>query len=373
MSAKDLANAVQKTGSWVSQLERGAKELTPEVAEAFAAVLDVPPTFLLGGAVEPTAGVLHFRHKRRTPAAQRHRVFARALLVRQLIQELEREFEELYRPQLPEIELPGDPGDDGRMERIDRAAAKVRRTWEMGDGPIPDLVRLVEVRGIWVIGLPPEDRAVDAYSWWGDGHGFIALNPVPLDGSDVHRGGQRNAYRERFNVAHELGHLVLHGDLPEDAVGTREVENEAHRFAASFLVPPKQWVALSPRTGVWQDYKALAHRWGVSGSVLLRRDLDLGLIDYPRYRASMIRLSGSIGRKQEGLHLPPRVHETPGRLRAHLATLATQGEVDLQDLASRMHVHESDLVPLVAPLSPHQSTGASGKVLMFPGSKPPDG
>lgn len=370
MSAKDLASIVGKTGSWISQLERGTKEITPEIAEEFSRALKVPGEFLLAGPVEPTAGVLHFRHKRRTPAAQRHRVFARALLVRQLIQELEAEFEELYRPRLPEIHLPGRPGDPQRMALIDKAAKRLRREWGMGDGPIPDLVRLVEVGGIWVIGLPPEDRAVDAYSWWGDGHAFIALNPVPLDGSDIMVGdGPRNAYRERFNVAHELGHLLLHQELGEEAAGTRDVELEAHRFAASFLVPSTQWITLSPRSPRWEDYKHLAQRWGVSTSVLLRRDLDLGIVGYPAYQASMIRMSANIGRKAEGRFLPPRVHESPGRLRAHLETLAVQGGVHLEDLAQRMHVHIDDLQPLVEQLTQRPPQEGRGKILAFPGDE----
>jgi len=370
MSAKALAESVGKSGAWISNLERGTKEVPEDAAHAFAEVLDVPVGFILRGHLEREAGVLHFRHKKRTPAAQRARVDARTVLVELLVNEMETEFEELYRPAFPDDEpLPGAPGDPGRMNLIDRAAQSLRSEWGMGEGPIPDLIKLVEVRGCWVIELPPEDRAVDAFSWWGDGHGFIALNPVPLDGSDQlpNADTPRNPYRERFNVAHELGHLLLHPDLDEDAVGTRDVENEAHRFAASFLVPARQWMATSPRSLHWRDYRSHAHRWGVSVSVLLRRNYDLGIFDEPRYRSSMIRLSSEIGRKREGLHLPPRPHETPGRLIAHLDALRAHRGVTLRDLAVRIDMYEPEIAQLVGVKATETPSGPSrGKVIQFP-------
>jgi hypothetical protein len=40
--------------------------------------------------------------------------------------------------------------------------------------------------------------------------------------------------RSRFDGAHELGHFVVHGD---QIWGVKEVEHQAHAFAAAFLMP----------------------------------------------------------------------------------------------------------------------------------------
>ena len=39
--------------------------------------------------------------------------------------------------------------------------------------------------------------------------------------------------RSRFDAAHELGHLVVHGD----SYGVKQVEQQAHMLAAGFLMP----------------------------------------------------------------------------------------------------------------------------------------
>jgi len=333
-----------------------------EAVSVFATALDVPSAWLDQAPIR--LEVLHFRHKKRTKAAQRERVTARAVVTRMIVAELEECFEELYRPTLPSIDLPGQPGDPTRVPEIEAAAREVRSAWGMGEGPIPDLVRAVEANGIWVTQLQGEDRCVDAYSWWSDGHAFIALNPVPLDGSDspAAPAEARNSYRERFNVAHELGHLTLHRDLPEELVGTRDVESEAHRFAAAFLVPASQWRASAPKSISWRDYREHAHRWGVSATTLLRRSRDLGLFDEARYQAAMIRVSSEIGRRGEGLHLPPRAIERPGRLEAHLRALEVQGGITVADVAEDIGLWETDVIdaigvpPVAAPL---------GKVIDF--------
>lgn len=367
VSAKELAEVIERSGPWISQLEKGTKELPDDAARALGAFLGVPASFLQGEAL--SAPLIQFRHLKRTPAAQKARVEARAVLVDLLLREIERDFGGLPRPDLGSNEaLVGDPGDPGRLAAVERAAQRLRADWGLADGPIPDITRLVESKGFWVIQLPPEDRKVDAFSWWGNGHGFIAVNPVPLDGSEVlsDESQPRNAYRERFNVAHELGHKRLHREIDGEIIGTREVEGEAHRFAASFLVPARQWMAIAPRTTDWRAFVQHAGTWGVSISVLIRRNFDLGVFDENRYRAAMIRISADLGRRAEADRLQPRAPESPGLLRAYLGKLQTQRGITLAMLAVRMGVHPSELEFIGLPISQPVVAAPRGLRIDFP-------
>jgi Zn-dependent peptidase ImmA (M78 family) len=65
----------------------------------------------------------------------------------------------------------------------------------------------------------------------------FADHPVVVLGSD-----ENDRVRSRFDCAHELAHLAMHGEL---IWGVKEVEDQAHQFAATFLMP-----AIAIRHGV---------------------------------------------------------------------------------------------------------------------------
>jgi Zn-dependent peptidase ImmA (M78 family) len=64
--------------------------------------------------------------------------------------------------------------------------------------------------------------AVDAYSIWYDQVPYVFLTR------------RKTSERIRFDLAHELGHLVLHGDVPAE---TTAEERAADAFASEFLIP----------------------------------------------------------------------------------------------------------------------------------------
>jgi Zn-dependent peptidase ImmA (M78 family) len=70
--------------------------------------------------------------------------------------------------------------------------------WGLGTGPRPNLLQLCESRGIRVFALAPFADAVEAYSIW--------RNDIPY----VFLARRKAPERLRFDLAHELGHLVLH-------------------------------------------------------------------------------------------------------------------------------------------------------------------
>lgn len=79
--------------------------------------------------------------------------------------------------------------------------------------------------------------------------------------------------RSRFDAAHELGHLVLNGD---QGWGMKEVETQAHRFTAAFLMPREDTYSDLPDRADWRTLFALKQEWEVSIVALLRRSRDLG-------------------------------------------------------------------------------------------------
>jgi Zn-dependent peptidase ImmA (M78 family) len=94
--------------------------------------------------------------------------------------------------------------------------------------------------------------------------------------------------RQRFDAAHELGHLVLH---IEEEAGNRILEEQAHMFAAAFLMPQALIKNDLPSRLEWSVFRSLKEIWGVSVQALLRRAKDLDRMSEATYRRAMITLS----------------------------------------------------------------------------------
>ena len=95
---------------------------------------------------------------------------------------------------LPAVSIPSllvDPEDGDQA--AEAAAQEVRRAWELGSGPIDNVVRLLEAKGVVLVRPRFGTGDVDAFSTWAGGP-LIVLASDKLD-----------AGRSRFDAAHELG------------------------------------------------------------------------------------------------------------------------------------------------------------------------
>lgn len=178
--------------------------------------------------------------------------------------------------------------DDRDGDGPERAAQLVRKQWGIEAGPAGHLVRLLENHGVLVVFSPPQTASVDAYSFDSRLRPVVILNSI-----------KRDYYRQRFDVAHELGHLVMHSDAEP---GGRIVEDQAHRFAAELLMPVDQIRDLLPATmggSVWRTLARLKEQWGVSIKALLYRARWLGRLSDVSYRNAMTTITARGWRRNE--------------------------------------------------------------------------
>ncbi|MBE8527114.1 XRE family transcriptional regulator [Amycolatopsis sp. H6(2020)] len=175
---------------------------------------------------------------------------------------------------LPSSQLPD-------LSSVDPAAAalQLRLHWDLGTDPVPNLVQLAESRGIRVLGLPGATQQVDAFSIWEDGEPFVFL------------AGRKTAERMRFDLAHEIGHLVLHsGHQGSRTDGTGE-EKEADAFAAELLMPPDLVKPLLGREPAVDKLLRIRRALGVSAMALTYRAHRWGLLTDWSYRRACIELT----------------------------------------------------------------------------------
>ena len=154
----------------------------------------------------------------------------------------------------------------------DRGASSLRSEWGLGKNPIPDMAELMEDRGIKVL--------------------FCELSGVDGLTTQVYRDGMPSAHvivvnqdhtrdRQRFTIAHEIGHMVL------DISAAMDEEKVAYRFAGAFLMPEEVlWSKVGKhRTDIdWRELLALKLTYGMSVQAITYRCKDLGIISQALYR-----------------------------------------------------------------------------------------
>jgi Zn-dependent peptidase ImmA (M78 family) len=182
-------------------------------------------------------------------------------------------------------------GFNADPREIEDIAQQVRRCWSVPDGPVEDVVSLLENHGVVVIRLPLGSADVDAFSL------PFADHPVVVLGSD-----KDDRARSRFDCAHELAHLVMHGEL---IWGVKEVEDQAHQFAAAFLMPAEQIRGELPTTVDWQRLFSLKQRWQTSLAALLMRAKRLGRMSEGTYLTAVKAASARGWRRREPVPLGP--------------------------------------------------------------------
>lgn len=173
--------------------------------------------------------------------------------------DLESFFEELPRFSLPD-------GLDRRvtsLDEVERVALALRQSWGLGQSPVESLVEVLEDHRVKV-GLVDGPHGFDALTLWANDQVPVIVVKRGLPGD-----------RQRFNLAHELGHLVLG---PAEGV---DAEKAAYRFAGAFLVPePAGRFELGQQRQILDLYELhlLKHKYGLSMQGWIYRAKDLGVL-----------------------------------------------------------------------------------------------
>lgn len=261
-----LADSVGLTVRALTAFENGEYPPSDETAERLASELRFPVAFFYLEAVdEVDEATVSFRSLKRMTAAQKHSALAAGSMAFDISNWVDRRFK------LPSADLPDLRGEDpGEAARI------IRSEWGLGSYSIKNMVHLVESRGVRVFSLMEDAREVDAFSMWKGSTPFIFSNQ------------KKTAAHRRFDIAHELGHLVLH---KHGAPNGPVAEREADAFAAALLMPADTVKVVTTGLETVDDLIRLKSKWMVSVGALARRLRDVGRASEWHYRTLCIRIS----------------------------------------------------------------------------------
>lgn len=281
LTLAEVGERVSVTRQYIKKLESSASCSPPsdEMVAALAEVVDVPASFFF----EPLHGELQeedcfFRKRKTTPQHLQARAVSYGTLFTLILTRLEQDIE------LPTVNIPDIPVTN--REEIERAGEKCRLQWGLYlDAPVENVTRVLEHAGCVVTTFAGVSDKIDAFSYFSD-------RPVIVRSLD-----KGSPSRARFDLAHELGHLVLHRHLHP---GDTELEDQANYFANAFLLPRVGFLREFPVGGLdWPGILSLKKRWGVSMQAIIRRAYDLSLITAVQYRNAHVYFSRTKQRTSE--------------------------------------------------------------------------
>ncbi len=264
------------------------------------------------------------------------------------------------------------------LMQIEDLADRVRRHWKLGKGPIKSLQYALESHGIVVTSSKNVDPAIDAFSQRvrignGADQSYVYIIVLAV--------GEKPVERLRFDMAHELGHILMHPweeiaeEIDHEAFITRE--KQANMFASALLLPRQAFTTdIQAYATEISHYLRLKKRWGVSIQAMMYRARQLNLITGNQFSYMMRQVSRNGWRTHEPGDAPGSINSTVfqgaidllfdgGYLDSHdlRVKLAEYGIIlSDRDLTDLMGLKEGTILP---ELEETLETKSSGKILQF--------
>lgn len=287
LTVAELAEQVGCQRQTLSMYEIAKSQPTDKgIVDRLSKALNFPVNYFYEQSIVNSSGTVYFRSLLTTNKKYRSEQIVKMDFLSQVYSMLQ---DYIEFPPYEDIKL----SDDCSPEN---AAAMLRDVWGLGQGPIDNLVSVVEHHGILVTTFSTNTDDVDAFSQFvetADAATYLI----------AYSSNKTSAARIHFDIAHELGHICLHEWSEEIEELTKEEfkrrENEANEFAAAFLLPEQTFrkdAENGPQTLAY--YKQLKKKWKVSIAAMIRRSEKLGIISKGEYQ-TLIRTMQRRGQRKE--------------------------------------------------------------------------
>ena len=269
MTMKELSEKSEISRQMISNYESGKTTPKAENLLRIINVLGFPRSFFVAEMPELHSGATFFRSQ--TAATKRARDMQKEKLkyTYEVYKKLATyvNFPETNLPLLIEKDV-----HDITEEDIIQKAFELRSIWGIDPvSPIKNLISTAEKNGIVIAEANMSDGALDAVSRWIIDRPFIILTD-----------NNESSVRRRFNVAHEIGHILLHNSVESvHDYSSKELKNiierQANSFASHFLLPSGAFEESLLSTSL-EYYKDLKKYWKVSIQAMVFKTHSLGLI-----------------------------------------------------------------------------------------------
>lgn len=288
MTIGDVANALGISNQSISQFENNKTEPKLENVFLLSNLLGFPREYFYERDESDVAiGNTYFRSLASTSKKERNAQVERVKLLSKIYEAIQEYIS------FPKFDL--EIQEEAKPEQL---ADYVREQWCLGRKPIYNLIDIMERHGIVITNAFEENKDIDAYSHVE----VINRNSVPI----VVLGYETNIFRQQFNAAHELGHILTDGKYELEELSKaeyRDMEKYMNRFAGALLVPEEllyEDLRGNGKTDI-RYYIELKKKYRVSAQALIVRANQIGAITANQYQYLMKQMSQHNYRKNEPL------------------------------------------------------------------------
>ncbi len=290
MSLQDVADQLGISRQYLHKFETKQSSPDDDMLKKISEIYKVKPEFFSQDKSTVQEDQVHFRKLQRSREIDKQSLISTAEYVDRLLTDIECKLS--GKVTLPAFELPKlDDFDIDKPLDIERIAEHCRKEWDLGLGAISNMTRLCENLGIIVI----------SYDRHGENSDIDALSVTLKRPIIVRSSSKQSACRLRFDLAHELAHLLFHEGI---VTGCRKTENQANHFAGAFLLPRAIMIKYFPNifSGSrfnWENMSEFKKHFKVSKAAILYRAKQLSLLTESQYRTGVISLKNKGESKQE--------------------------------------------------------------------------
>lgn len=270
MTMKDLGEKSGLSRQMISNYETGKTKPKAESLLRLITVLNFPRNFFSADISEVHSGAIYFRSQSAATKKVRDMQKERLKYLYEIFKILSKyvNFPDINLPELVEKDIHNITEEDIALK-----ASELRDAWGIDSvSPVDNLVKLAEKNGVVISEANMSDKHLDAVSRWIVDRPFIMLTD-----------NGESAVRRRFNVAHELGHIILHNSVESiHDYSSQElkstIERQANMFASHFLLPSQAFSDSLLSTNL-EYYVDLKKYWKVSIQAMVFKTHSLGLIN----------------------------------------------------------------------------------------------
>lgn len=336
LSQAQLAEKLDVTKQAVSKYETNKSNLNINTISLLPKALGFPLSFFSKERTKCSDdGVVFFRTKSIPQKTQSR--------LREKINVMEEEIVEYFENyiEFPECKIPnmsdilGDETHNYNRERIIKVCKRLREYWGLGNSPIENLMYILQVNGFIINKQLIDQDKTDGFSKKINNKSIIFVSS-----------NKESAVRTRFDLAHELGHLVLHSNIEPEDYGEKSIEMDADFFASEFLYPIDMFVEdIQDKALNLETFVLLKEKWKISIQAIIRKCKDFNLISDDKYIYFQKRISYNGWKRKEPLD-DRIVPEEPRLLKDIIELLIENNILDKKTLLMEIDLERDQIIEL---------------------------